>query len=185
MEAQIVAVEKSSQKYAITTLQILFQEVTLKLVYAKVLCLLMLSSSASMADENRRIADIKSEILDLGRQYVSEIDKADEARSLFEPLIYELAELVPVETEAEKRSRVAGAWKNVWSYRSFRGVNNEQSYQIVNENGYYWNFAELNIAGLSFSYFLRGAFTDEGEQLRIEFTSSRARYGFLKKEPIW
>ena len=151
----------------------------MKLVSLISTALLMVYSSFGFAQEGKSIDQLKSEILSISAQYTNEIELADEAREILQPLVDELVALTPVRTEAEKLDQVAGGWKNVWSFRTFGfGIDNNQVYQIVSKDGYYYNFSKINLGKVEFATFLRGAYEDVGEQLRIEFTNNNIRLGF-------
>ena len=154
----------------------------MKLFNTCLLLLLGLFTSSLKADEFAKQADLKAKIVELASAYTGQVLKKDEARSKLEPLINELVALVEPRSEEEKLDEVVGGWKNLWSYRNFGfNTNYQQVYQIVSEDGYYYNLSELKVGRLSFSGFLRGAYKDAGDKLRIQFTSNKLKLGFYKE----
>ena len=125
--------------------------------------------------------ELKSRIIEIAKQYTSQTLKAGEAREKLQPLVDELIASVPSRSEEEKLDQVIGGWKNLWSYRSFGfNTNYNQVYQIVSEEGYYYNLSQLKFGRAKFAGFLRGQYSDAGDKLRIKFTSNKIKFGFYK-----
>ena len=122
-------------------------------------------------------ANLKAKIVEVASRYTGQVFKKEEARSKLEPLINELVASVEQRSEEEKLDEVIGGWKNLWSYRSFGfNTNYQQVYQIVSEDGYYYNLSELKLGRLSFAGFLRGAYKDAGEtENPVHFKQNKVR----------
>ncbi len=149
-------------------------------------CLLLalgiFTSSLKAEDLSANQAELKAKIVEVASRYTGQVFLKEEARSKLEPLINELVASVDPRNEEEKLDQVIGGWKNLWSYRSFGfNTNYQQVYQIVSEEGYYYNLSELKLGRVSFAGFLRGAYKDVGEKLRIQFTSNKTKLGFYKE----
>ena len=144
---------------------------------------LALGISNSYAFESKKeIEDLKTQIVKVAEQYNGDTDKREEAKDRLDSLIDNLTFLTPERTEAEKKKDIIGGWKNIWSYRPFRGnTNSNQVYQVVSSDGYYYNLSELKLGPLSFTSFLRGEYSDDGDKLIIKFTNNNLKYGFYKK----
>ena len=137
-----------------------------KLRYIILSMLVFVSSNAFSSEE--RISELKEEILKISAENTSNLDAADEVKEILLPLVEELVSLVPQRQENEKLDQVIGAWKSVWSYRSFGfGTDYDQVYQVVSEDGYYYNISNVKFLGLPYTSYLRGEYKDSGDFLRI------------------
>lgn len=96
-----------------------------------------------------------------------------DVRNQLQPLVNELLALAPDRLEAEKLPQVVGAWRNLWSDMPFgEDVDPAQVYQAVSSAGYYYNISRVVTARGEFTGFLRGAYSDQGSYLGIEFTAN-------------
>ena len=135
------------------------------------------SSPAAVQDcdlcDQLRISDLKSQIISIATANQTRRDNIQEVRAQLQPLATELIACVPERTEAEKAAQVAGGWYSLWSdYRFGPFVDYAQVYQVVDGDGFYYNISKNSAPFGTFTNYLRGAFSDAGDFLRIEFTRS-------------
>lgn len=144
------------------------------------LYLSLLAPLASLqAAEGDRVSELKQEIKTIALANIDRTDNFPEVRKQLQPLVDELIGLVPNQPEAEKLALVAGGWRNLWSDQRFGpGVDPKQVYQAVSPEGYYYNISLIKSPIGDFTGFLRGAYTDGGNFLNIEFTSNAVRKDF-------
>ncbi|SMF54700.1 hypothetical protein [Pseudobacteriovorax antillogorgiicola] len=141
--------------------------------------LMGLPLQASDGGKDSRVDELKDEIVAIASANTSRVDNFSQVRMQLQPLVDELLAISTDRSEAEKINQVEGAWRNLWSDLGFGpGTNYEQVYQVVSRDGYYYNISESRFGVLKFTGFLRGAYTDEGDFLAIEFTNNDIRFGF-------
>jgi hypothetical protein len=144
----------------------------------------LLVSSAGFAgavqpDPEARIEQLKQSIREIAVANTARTDNYLEVRNQLQPLVNELLALAPDRLEAEKLPLVVGGWRNLWSDMPFgEGVDPTQVYQAVSKDGYYYNVARILTDKGEFTSFLRGAYSDQGSYLRIEFTANSISPGF-------
>ncbi|SMF42723.1 hypothetical protein [Pseudobacteriovorax antillogorgiicola] len=145
------------------------------------LSLLLVSAPAlSKGDKPSRIDVLKGMIVAISKDNTANMENRLEVRNQLDPLVNELLELSPSQTEGERASLVAGAWKSLWSDQSFGfGVDYQQVYQVVSEDGYYYNISKVQGPEGVFTNFLRGAYESQGSYLAIEFTANELSPGFF------
>ena len=159
------------------------KENIMKLLNAILILTLGIFTSSLKADVgiNDR-AELKAKLVELASGYTGKTRLKDEALKQIKPLVDALVGLSEKKSEADKKDLVIGGWRNVWSYRNFGfNTNYAQVYQIVSEDGYYYNFSEIALGKVKFSGFLRGKYEDAGDKLRIEFTSNKIKFGFYEE----
>ena len=159
------------------------KENIMKLLNAILILTLGIFTSSLKADVgiNDR-AELKAKLVELASSYTGKTRLKDEALKQIKPLVDALVGLSEKKSEADKKDLVIGGWRNVWSYRNFGfNTNYDQVYQIVSEDGYYYNFSEIALGKVKFSGFLRGKYEDAGDKLRIEFTSNKIKFGFYEE----
>ncbi len=142
-------------------------------------------STASLAgvrhpDPASRMEQLKQSILSIASANTSRTDNYPEVRNQLQPLVNELLALAPDLLEAEKLPQVVGGWRNLWSDMPFGpGVDPTQVYQAVSSAGYYYNISRVVTNQGDFTGFLRGAYSDQGCFLNIEFTANSIRADFF------
>ena len=130
--------------------------------------------------DQSRVIELKSQIVSIATSNQTRRDNIDQVQAQLQPLLSELIALVPYRTETDKAYQVAGGWYNLWSNSRFGPfVDYAQVYQVVDKDGFYYNISK-NVAPFgTFTNYLRGAFSDAGDYLRIEFTRSITVNGWL------
>jgi hypothetical protein len=130
-------------------------------------------AGADRPDPASRMEQLKQSIRSIASANTSRTDNFLEVRNQLQPLVNELLALAPDRLEAEKLPQVVGAWRNLWSDMPFgEGVDPTQVYQAVSSAGYYYNISRIVTAQGEFTGFLRGAYSDQGSYLDIEFTAN-------------
>lgn len=102
-------------------------------------------------------------------------DNDPAVRASLSALIDELVAASPTETESEKLSRVIGVWDQVWSdtpFTEFDGICfiGDQIFQVVFEDQFYYNLAQVEAFGASNRNFVRGQFDVLPDVLDVTFT---------------
>lgn len=83
-----------------------------------------------------------------------------------------------------------GVWRQLWTDDSddlrannrLQKVNRRRTYQVVYEDGYFYNLTEINTVFGKFSGFLRGVYEISGPSLKLKFTKLRLKWGGLGPE---
>ena len=145
------------------------------------LCLaLLIPFTAAHAADGDRVAELKKEIKTIALANIDRTDNFPAVRSQLQPLVDELISLAPAKLEADKLALVAGGWRNLWADQGFGpGTDAKQVYQAVSADGYYYNISLTKTPVGEFTNFLRGAYTDGGNLLNIEFTANSIRKDFF------
>lgn len=137
-------------------------------------------AGAGQPDPASRLEQLKQSIRSIASANTSRTDNYLEVRHQLQPLVNELLALAPDRLEAEKLPQVVGGWRNLWSDMPFgQGVDPNQVYQAVSSAGYYYNISRVVTAQGDFTGFLRGAYSDQGSYLAIEFTANSIRSDFF------
>jgi hypothetical protein len=117
---------------------------------------------------------LKSRITKISQANQMQSDNRLRVRNKLDPLINRLLEITPSQSEAERSSLVVGSWRSLWSDQVFgQGVDNSQVYQVVSNDGFYYNISRVDSERGVFTNFLRGAYEVKGSYLAIEFTSNK------------
>jgi hypothetical protein len=129
----------------------------------------------------------KTELRRITTANMTRTDNYDDVRAQVEPLVAKLAAHFGEQSASDKLPLVAGAWRQLWSdypypMAPFITMDLSQVYQVVSEDGYYWNIGE----SAAFSLFgitgvLRGRYEADGTKLNIAFTESGFRIGRLPR----
>jgi hypothetical protein len=137
-------------------------------------------AGAGQPDPASRLEQLKQSIRSIASTNTSRTDNYLEVRHQLQPLVNELLALAPDRLEAEKLPQVVGGWRNLWSDMPFgQGVDPNQVYQAVSSAGYYYNISRVVTVQGNFTGFLRGAYSDQGSYLAIEFTANSIRPDFF------
>ncbi|QDK37159.1 PAP/fibrillin family protein [Bdellovibrio sp. NC01] len=141
-------------------------------------------------DTADRIKELKYEILQIAFDAQGEFDTDDnsvEVRQKLDPLVDELASLVPARTEQEKLIDVIGTWYQVWADgpggQPGMGARADSIWQVVFPEGYYWNVARDQYGEAKNMGYLRGKFTVGDNALNIEFTKAVTNPDWSYSEP--
>ena len=136
--------------------------------------LALLSATALASNQQTdRVAELKEQIKSVATEATATDRDLLATKNELSPLVNELVAISPSQTEAQKAELVAGGWVNLWTDNNFGPTLNPANiYQVVSADGYYYNISEIPAATGKLTNFLRGAYTDEGSYLAIEFTAN-------------
>lgn len=141
------------------------------------LILAMFFLGSTYADD--RLA-LRAEIVSLAESFKGQTDpdgsKQKELESLIEKFMQGRANL----TIGERAAKIAGnTWNQIWGPYAFDGTDNlppgidvNQIYQYVSEEGYYYNFAEYTLLGRTVRTFLRGNYEVLTDSIAVEFNKT-------------
>ena len=142
-------------------------------------------SSPSLWAATSRVEILKEQIIEVARSYAGQDDKLVEARQTLDPLVKKLASYNQATTAAEQLPELVGAWKEIWSDEREPtppgfSIDRSQVYQVIDANGFFYNFADTTTPFGQGVGILRGIYAPrEGVALNIEFTASKFRVGPL------
>lgn len=146
------------------------------------LSLVALSLFASQVQaETSVLTDLKSEIVSVARSYAGQDDKLVEARTTLDPLVKAIAKYNVEKTAADQLPLLVGAWKEIWSDEREPAppgfaIDRLQVYQVIDPNGFFYNFADTTTPFGPGVGILRGKYEPRsGVALNIEFTASKFR----------
>lgn len=133
---------------------------------------------------SRRIKDLKAEIRAIASANTTRTDNFDEVRDALRPLVDELVALSPPRDPDKQLKQLAAVWRNVWSNLPVGSpqapVDLRQVFQVVTDEGYYYNLAEISINGRVGYSALRGAYEQTPEGFAIRFTRNGVNFGPLE-----
>lgn len=139
----------------------------------------MSSASQGRTAGESRLDYLKGSIIQIGKNNQNNLEEILDVRNQLDPLVNELLELAPSQTEAQRASLAVGGWKHIWSDQEFGyGSDLSQIYQVVSPKGFYYNISKVDSPRGELTNFLRGAYQDKGSYLSIEFTNNQATFGF-------
>lgn len=150
-------------------------------------------------DHADEIKDLKTQIVALAQSYQGQGDPDFSKQKSLDVLVAKLLAVSPQSPVKERLPFLYGAWKQVWGpydYRNDdRGVDPQlgvaEIYQVVFEDGYYYNVAPSYKKGRIESErigLLRGEFKLDGEEsnlLRVRFTTSTGLDSRPADLPLW
>ena len=147
-----------------------------------------LSSATIVAQDQDLAKAAKANIYRIVEENSVKTDNYTEIRQKLEPLIQQLIENTP--EKSSSFGEKVGAWKQLWTddlddlraNNFFITADKERTYQVVFENGLFYNLTELKTGIGRFSGFLRGVYKVDGENLDLEFTKIRLKRGNLGQE---
>lgn len=134
------------------------------------------------------IEEAKLDIVKIVTENMDRIDNFKEVREQLNPLVNYLSQFKP--TDERSLSDKIGTWKQLWTddaddlraNNAFQKADRNRTYQVVFEDGIFYNLTEIKTPVGRFSGFLRGVYEKEGESLSLEFTKIRLKRGNLGPE---
>ncbi len=134
---------------------------------------------------------LKKVILKVSEQAQGECDDQDndpQVREALDSLTARLLALTAPRSASEKLPQVVGVWKQVWSDAPFTSIpgacfNADEIYQVVFEEGFYYNIAEITFPGQTFVSFTRGEFVVQDSALTVNFISNISIEGVIEDFP--
>ena len=152
--------------------------------------LLVLASSAfsNETTSEQNILEAKQSIYELVEVNAERIDNFPEVRAELENYV----NIILSNTNGEKKGfeEKVGIWKQLWTddaddlraNNAFQTTDRRRTYQVVFDNGFFYNLTEVKTLLGRFSGFLRGVYELDGEVLNLEFTKLRLKRGNLGPE---
>lgn len=136
-------------------------------------------------------ATLKKAILKVAQRAQGECDDQDNdprVRQALDSLTERLLALTPARSAAEKLPQVLGVWKQVWSDAPFTSIpgacfDADEIYQVVFEDGFYYNIAEVAFPDQTSVGFTRGEYTARDSSLSVRFTRSISVFGVIEDFP--
>lgn len=145
----------------------------------------MVFCQTSVMAASDRISELKEKILEIALENNKNRDNLKEIRASLDPLVQELGEYHNPVTAEDDLAALSGVWQELWSddiepEPPLFSVDRSKTYQIVTDQGYFYNVSQLNGAlGVKFSAYLRGKYDIADDYLAIEFTNVGAQLGGL------
>lgn len=149
--------------------------------------------------KSKQISDAKADIVNLAQTFSGRGDPDFSKQESLEPLIKRLLELNPMPPVSDRLDLVAGAWKQVWGNYDYRNdkrgvdpeIGTEEIYQVIHEDGYYYNISPLYRNGAKNSEqigLLRGRYQlepGEPNMLSVKFTSYPGASARIEGVELW
>lgn len=139
----------------------------------------LLSFSYAQSDMNvhdREVERIKNEIMNLAKSFTGQVDPDGSKQSRLEDKIEELKSYIPNLSMEERAENAIGAYRQVWGPYAFdgsdsvpRGMDVNNIYQVIDANGFYYNFAKYKFGPVRSRTFLRGNFEVTSDRIEVEF----------------
>lgn len=167
-----------------------------KMISASILATatLMMSAGASAQslndnvpnlEQQARIDSAKAKILEIVSGNVERIDNFPEVRAELTPFVNVLSEFAP--TAEDSLNEKIGSWQQLWTddaddlraNNAFQSTDRTRTFQVVFDNGVFYNLTEVKTLFGRFAGFLRGVYEQEGSVLSLEFTKIRLKRGNL------
>ncbi len=148
------------------------------------------------------VEELKAEILALASEYgrlaleEREGDETLEKQNSLVPLVNRLIALNPQPPASERISTIAGVWRQVWGPYNYRSEERivtdefkvDEIYQVVFEEGYYYNVSPSKFFFFEYISLLRGEFSiseTKPNGLDVRFTNLDFNFTRPKNAPIW
>ena len=136
-------------------------------------------------------ATLKKAILKVAQRAQGECDDQDNdprVRQVLDSLTQRLVALTPERSETEKLPQVLGVWQQIWSDAPFTSIpgacfDADEIYQVVFEDGFYYNIAEVTFPGQTSVGFTRGEYAARDSFLSVRFTNSISVFGVIEDFP--
>lgn len=136
-------------------------------------------------------ATLKKAIFKVSRSAQGECDDQDnepQVREALNHLTARLLDITPDRSATEKLPQVVGVWQQVWSDSRFTSIPGacfeaDKIFQVVFEDGFYYNIAEINFPDQTFVSFTRGTYVVKDSSLSVSFTDNISVIGTLDDFP--
>ncbi|MDB2447262.1 PAP/fibrillin family protein [bacterium] len=134
------------------------------------------------------VDNAKNNILKITSENALKIDNFQVVREQLSIEIEKLIANTPVNSSS--LSDKLGVWKQLWTddlddlraNNAFQKTDKLRTYQVVFDNGIFYNLTEVKTLFGRFSGFLRGVYEVNGDDLQLEFTKIRLKRGNLGEE---
>ena len=132
-----------------------------------------------------QVSALKAQIRAICLPNIDRLDNLPQVRAQLDPLVQRLRAHFGTKPATEKLKLVKGAWREIWTdqpypMNSFVSMDYKQIYQVVSDQGYYWNLGDDKLIGfIGATGALRGKYVPNGSKIELEFTKSGFRFGRL------
>lgn len=133
----------------------------------------------SISSQQEEVERIKAEILELAYEFVGDVDADGTKQAVIDDKIDELRNYIPNLSMQERAENAVGAWRQVWGPYAFdgsdsvpRGMDVNSIYQVIDADGFYYNFAKYNFGPITTRTFLRGNFEVTSDLIEVEFNQT-------------
>jgi hypothetical protein len=123
-----------------------------------------------------RISELKSEIMALSKASQGKPDLDGKLQEAIEVKVQDLEKVIPFLTMEEKALKIAGPWRQVFGPYSANGdgtipfgSRTDKIYQIIFPNGFFYNVALFEKAGLKLAFLLKGKYVVTSEAIEGTF----------------
>lgn len=125
--------------------------------------------------EPATIRTLKREILQLAEAYRGQNDPKGDKQDRLNRKISALLREAPQSPTEDRTANLVGAWEQVWGPYDYSGsgkleIDPGNAYQVIHEDGYYYNITRSTLHGKKITAFLRGEYVVTGEQVDVRFT---------------
>ena len=141
------------------------------------------------ADKKLMVKQVKSNIMQIAQNFSGMGDPDGQIQAQLQIQVDRLIALSPQKRVKDRLDLIVGPWKQIFGPYEFSAERSENStldpehvYQIVYEDGYYYNVGQNNYFGAKVISALRGIYElqDDG-LLAVQFTDVRFRWGTLEE----
>ncbi len=140
--------------------------------------------SIAQDDVASEIKDLKSQIVAIALANQTNLKNSENVRSQLDPLVAKLGALETKTFEEEKALKV-GVWQQLWTDDAddkradnfFQKVDRTNTYQVVFDDGVFYNVSEIETVLGRFTGFLRGKYEAMEPRFNLEFTDLKVRRG--------
>lgn len=151
----------------------------------------MVFGSFALADNTgteERLETLKESIVSVALTNQDRLDNFADVRAELTPLVEELYTYASTTFEQEKALKV-GTWQQLWTddaddlraNNGFQTVDRSKTYQVVFDDGVFYNISEIQTRLGRFTGFLKGAYTAEAPRFVLEFTDFKIRRGGVEQ----
>ncbi|MEI8025363.1 MAG: hypothetical protein WCI18_03340 [Pseudomonadota bacterium] len=138
----------------------------------------------AQGDVASQIIDLKSQIVAIALANQTNLKNSENVRAQLDPLVARLGALEAKTFEEEKALKV-GVWQQLWTDDAddkradnfFQKVDRTNTYQVVFEDGVFYNVSEIETVLGRFTGFLRGNYEAMEPRFNLEFTDLKVRRG--------
>lgn len=131
-----------------------------------------------------QIKELKSQIIAIALANQSSLKNAEFVRAQLNPLVEKLGALETKTFEEEKALKI-GVWQQLWTDDAddaradnfFQKVDRTNTYQVVFDDGVFFNVSEIQTLLGRFTGFLRGSYEAVEPRFNLEFTDLKVRAG--------
>jgi hypothetical protein len=142
------------------------------------------SQTFGQEDSASQIKELKSQIIAIALANQSSLKNSEIVRAQLDPLVAKLG-LLETKTFEEEKALKIGVWQQLWTDDSddaradnvFQKVDRTNTFQVVFDDGVFFNVSEIQTLLGRFTGFLRGNYEAVEPRFNLEFTDLKVRAG--------